>query len=84
MNSTTPTNRTWIVREGSTGTGAGLFCVYAATMVEARASASGSLDRAGVSGPFTVHATRPGQELPAVLTFARNVYTVAFAALPAA
>lgn len=76
--------RTWIVRKGDTGDGPDLFCVYAATMSEARQSASDSLDRAGMTTPFTVHALRPGQELPADLTRARNVFVDVFSALPAA
>lgn len=77
-------NRTWVVRKGHTGDGPNLFCVYAPSMTAARASASDSLDRAGLDPAFTVHATAPGEALPADLTFSRNLYAAAFTALPAA
>lgn len=73
--------RTWIVREGRDGRD--LFCVYAASMPEARRSASESLDRIGANVAFTVHAT-PAQQLPDGLTSGRNLYAAAFEALPAA
>jgi hypothetical protein len=78
------TNRVWTVRKGDTGDGPDLFCVYAATMDAARASASDSLDRTGVTTPFTVHALAPGQQVPEHLTLARNLLAIAVVALPAA
>ncbi|WP_101790995.1 hypothetical protein [Nonomuraea indica] len=77
-------NRVWTVRKGSTGDGPDLFCVYAPTMDAARASASDSLDRAGLDPAFTVHAHAPNPQLPPHLTLARNLLASAFTALPAA
>ena len=77
-------NRVWIVRKGHSGDGPALFCVYAPSMDAARASASDSLDRAGMDPAFTVHATTPGERLPDDLTFGRNLLAAAFTALPAA
>lgn len=67
----TPTNQTWIVRAGSTGTGPSLFCVYAPTMETARTSAFDSLGENARMG-FTVHSVASGYELPPALTLALN------------
>jgi hypothetical protein len=78
------TRRTWVVRKGDTGDGPDLFCVYAATMEAARSSASDSLDVVDAQVAFTVHALADGQELPADLTLARNLFSDVFTALAAA
>jgi hypothetical protein len=64
-------NRTWIVRDGHTGTGNPLFCVYAPTIDTARANAAAELGHTA----FSVHAMRAGDTLPQTLTLARNPYT---------
>lgn len=64
-------NRTWIVRDGHTGNGPSLFCVYAPDMTAARANAAAELGHTA----FSVHAMRAGDTLPQTLTLARNPYT---------
>jgi hypothetical protein len=67
----TITNRTWIVRAGSSGNGPSLFCVYAPTMTAARASAMDSLGENARIG-CTVHAVAAGAPLPPALTLMLN------------